>query len=162
VIVPTRPQLLPKPGETSLEVGQAESSRTRMKNGNGLVPTKTDLGKQRYTKPTTHRRLSGTADKRVRQGVRNTGVRYTGQNEDVSDGYSRIAEQRAPKPHGMLGDTNSHSDLYGTFSPTGFYTMRSLIRLETNDKDMVLDSNNMGTNRISTISTSSTIDHNHS
>jgi hypothetical protein len=122
------------------------------------VPTKTDQRKQRYTKPTTHRRLSGTVGKRAGQGVQNTGVRYTGKNEDVSDGYSRIAEKRAPKPHGMLGDTNSHSVLHGTFSPTGLYTMRSLIQLGINNKDMELDSNNMGTNRINTTSTSRTID----
>ena len=59
-IVPTRPQLLLKPGETALEVGQAEASRTPMKNGNALEPTKTDQGKQRYIKPTTLRRLTGT------------------------------------------------------------------------------------------------------
>jgi hypothetical protein len=92
------------------------------------------------------------------KGGRNTGVMYTGLTEDVSDEYSRIAEQRAPKPHGMLRDTNNHIDLVGTSSPTGLHTMRSLMQLGTNDKGMELDSNNMGTNRINTISTSSTID----
>jgi hypothetical protein len=94
----------------------------------------------------------------VGQGVRNTGVMYTGQTENVSDGYSRIAEQRVPKPHGMLGDTTGRSDLYGTSSPTGVHVMRSPIQLGTNDEDMELDPNKMGTHKTITIGTPSTID----
>ena len=69
-IVPTRPQLLPKPGGSALEVGQAEASRTPMKNGNSLEPTKTDQGKQHFKKSTTHRRLTGTVGKGTGQGSR--------------------------------------------------------------------------------------------
>jgi hypothetical protein len=98
-----------------------------MKNDKALEPTKPNQGQQRHTKLMTCRLLSGTVGKGVGQGVWNTGVMYTGQTENVSDGYSKIAEQRVPKPQGLLGDTTSCSDLYGTSFPTGFHVRRNHI-----------------------------------
>ena len=107
-----------------------------MKNGNSFEPTKTDQGEQRYKKPTTHRRLTGTVGKGTGQGVTNTG-----QNKDVSNGYSRLAKLSAPKTHGMLGDTNRHSNLYDTSPTTGPHTTLSINQLGPNDNDMELDTN---------------------
>ena len=118
-IVPTLPQRLRQPGDTMLAVGQGEAIRAPMKNEKALEPTKTVQGKQVYTKITTCGRPSGTVGKGVGQGVWNTGVMYTGQTGTVSVGYPRLAAQRVPKPPGLLGDTSSSSDLYGTFSHTG-------------------------------------------
>ena len=91
------------------------------------------------------------------QGVWNTGVMYTGQTGTVSVGYPRLAAQRVPKPPGLLGDTSSSSDLYGTFSHTGTHVRWNLIQLETNE-DMERDSNKMGTHNTMTISTARAFD----
>jgi hypothetical protein len=117
------------------------------KNGTSNSYTQLDQGKQRYKKPTTHRRLTGTVGKGTGQGVINTG-----QNEDVSDVYSRIVELSALKTHGMLGVTNRHNDFYGTSSTTGLPMPLSNNQLGTNDKDMALDtsrrSNTYGRNNM--------------
>jgi hypothetical protein len=96
-------------------MGQAETIRAPTKKNKALEHKKTDQGKQRYTKQANVRYCGYGSGARGPEYW----VMYTGQNEDFSDGYSRIAEQKAPKPHGMLGILYSHSNFYGTSSPTG-------------------------------------------
>ena len=138
-IVPMRPQRLPKRAEAAPEVGQVKTVRTPRKRSNSTEHTQSAQRKQSDKKPMTHRHLTGTVGKGTGQGDTNTG-----QHEGVSDGYSRLAELSTTKTHGMLGDTNSHSDLNGTSHTNGLPRTISIHQRGVKENDMELDTRRQG------------------
>jgi hypothetical protein len=134
-IVPMRPQRLPKRAEAAPEVGQVKTVRTPRKRSNSTEHTQSAQRKQSDKKPRTHRHLTGTVGKGTGQGDTNTG-----QHEGVSDGYSRLAELSTTKTHGMLGDTNSHTNMVIDLN-----TIDTISYNDTTDPNMIIDLNTLDT-----------------